>query len=964
MRLLRARRGRKRRPGTHERPRPGGRFPGPAKRSLREHGAGGGPFRQVVASSHGSDAAHRRLGRLARSGATHSAPGTPDLSRSASFTYNAKHLLTSEAAQPGSPLALVTKRRYDRFGNAVRVESRPAAGGTARATATAYDAIGRFAVSAANAVGHTEAYVRGTRFGELRSRTGPNGRATTWTHDGFGRTLSTTHPNGVTDHVARHWLPDPMCPDADGRAVRCEVSWSQAPGGAVTGRRVACIDRLGRTVRAASTGFDGRAVLADTRFDALGRVASVSRSRFDGDPVYVTAFEHDALGRETRRREQRKGGGWRETLTAYDGVSVTVTAPDGRRERRRLDAAGRLVEAVADLGGLDVRTVHTHDAMGNLLSSRVAGGRATTIEYDALGNKTSMTDPAMGTWNYRHNAFGETVWWADAKGATFSQTFDALGRRTSRTSSEGTGRERRLAESHARTARELLAEAGQVEAAWTSDTVAGAHVYWWRATERDAAGRVTRSVAGNGLATTHRHDPSNGELDSIATGLPWAPLRRLAYEYDDAGSVTRREDAVNGLSEDFAYDGLDRLVRSRATADDPGRPAAYRAETAYAYDARGNLLSKTGVGAYAYDANGRLASVTAPGAAASRYAYDKNGNTLSDGGRAMSWTSGNRLAEVSRGGAALRFAHAPSGGRHRQVAVTGSGTKVTHYMGAAYQRVEEGGSASHRHHVFVGGRLVAVREAPESPAAGAATTRWLHHDALGSVDLVTDHRGRVAAHQGFAPFGERRAGIAHPAARGAPLESAMLVAAATPRGFTGHESLKAVSLVHMNGRVYDPALGRFLSADPFVQSPHDGQSHNRYAYVLNNPLKYVDPSGYSSWTRFRDRVINVAVRAVQVAVAAALMAVGVPAWIAYPLVAARTALLLGGNSNDALRAGGSALLAVWVGGAPFAGGGSRGGGGGAILVAAVTGQAFGGDGPAPACSRTARGPRLSRSCST
>ena len=84
---------------------------GPAKRPLREHGAGGGPFRQVVASSHGSDAAHRRLGRLARPGATHSAPGTPDLSRSASFTYNAKHPLASEAAQPGSPLALVTERR-------------------------------------------------------------------------------------------------------------------------------------------------------------------------------------------------------------------------------------------------------------------------------------------------------------------------------------------------------------------------------------------------------------------------------------------------------------------------------------------------------------------------------------------------------------------------------------------------------------------------------------------------------------------------------------------------------------------------------------------------------------------------------------------------------------------------------------------------------------------------------------
>jgi hypothetical protein len=48
----------------------------------------------------------------------------------------------------------------------------------------------------------------------------------------------------------------------------------------------------------------------------------------------------------------------------------------------------------------------------------------------------------------------------------------------------------------------------------------------------------------------------------------------------------------------------------------------------------------------------------------------------------------------------------------------------------------------------------------------------------------------------------------------------------------------------MNGRVYDPTLGRFLSADPHIQSPYSSQSYNRYSYVSNNPLKYTDPSGY------------------------------------------------------------------------------------------------------------------------
>ncbi|QOL26172.1 DUF2778 domain-containing protein [Thalassotalea sp. LPB0316] len=60
----------------------------------------------------------------------------------------------------------------------------------------------------------------------------------------------------------------------------------------------------------------------------------------------------------------------------------------------------------------------------------------------------------------------------------------------------------------------------------------------------------------------------------------------------------------------------------------------------------------------------------------------------------------------------------------------------------------------------------------------------------------------------------------------------------------------------MNGRIYDPTLGRFLQADPIIQAPMNSQSYNRYAYVFNNPLSYTDPSGYSAWTKFRDKILK------------------------------------------------------------------------------------------------------------
>ena len=67
------------------------------------------------------------------------------------------------------------------------------------------------------------------------------------------------------------------------------------------------------------------------------------------------------------------------------------------------------------------------------------------------------------------------------------------------------------------------------------------------------------------------------------------------------------------------------------------------------------------------------------------------------------------------------------------------------------------------------------------------------------------------------------------------------------RGYTGHEHLSVFGLINMNARLYDPALGRFLSPDPYVQSPDNSQNFNRYSYCLNNPLRYSDPSGMITW---------------------------------------------------------------------------------------------------------------------
>ncbi len=138
--------------------------------------------------------------------------------------------------------------------------------------------------------------------------------------------------------------------------------------------------------------------------------------------------------------------------------------------------------------------------------------------------------------------------------------------------------------------------------------------------------------------------------------------------------------------------------------------------------------------------------------------------------------------------------------------------------------------------------MVAIRETINS---GAPTTKYLHQDHLGSTDVITSSTGQVLERQSFDAFGTRRIASTW----GAP--GSLITSLFSTRGYTSHEQLDNVGLIHMNGRVYDPELGRFLSADPMVQAPGNAQSLNRYSYVFNNPLSYTDPSGYFSFNPFK-----------------------------------------------------------------------------------------------------------------
>ena len=116
---------------------------------------------------------------------------------------------------------------------------------------------------------------------------------------------------------------------------------------------------------------------------------------------------------------------------------------------------------------------------------------------------------------------------------------------------------------------------------------------------------------------------------------------------------------------------------------------------------------------------------------------------------------------------------------------------------------------------------------------------YIYRDYQGSITHITNSSGTLVQELSYDAWGRLRNPSTQVAYQPGSEPELFL-----GRGYTGHEHLQQFGLINMNARLYDPALGRFLSPDPYVQSPDFTQNFNRYSYVLNNPMSYTDPSGY------------------------------------------------------------------------------------------------------------------------
>jgi len=385
------------------------------------------------------------------------------------------------------------------------------------------------------------------------------------------------------------------------------------------------------------------------------------------------------------------------------------------------------------------------------------------------------------------------------------------------------------------------------------------NILYREVTNIDKFGNVSHETYGNGIKSIKAYDAQTGFLESVTAGKTnGSEMIDFQQYFDGIGNVTQRKDNIVNRQELFGYvEGgsnnlLNRLTSFTVTEDNS-------LNKTYSYDDLGNLKSKSDIGDnYEYGAGNAgihaLTSIRSGGNLLRTFGYDANGNMTSDidstnssNNRTIQYGAFEKPVSISKGSASqIAFRYGSSRERYKRIDNVREGSTPviieTTYLGGYEKVVHTGGARDGKteHKYMLGGVALKV-DTEEGGTQTATKTRYLHKDHLGSVVAITDELGTETARFRYDPFGKQHTVVSQSATLQTPVTVWL---EDTRRGFTGHEMLSSVDVIHMNGRIYDANIGRFMQADAYIQAPKNMQSMNRYTYVLNNPLSYTDPSGH------------------------------------------------------------------------------------------------------------------------
>ncbi|MFA5418282.1 MAG: RHS repeat-associated core domain-containing protein, partial [Bacteroidales bacterium] len=698
-----------------------------------------------------------------------------------------------------------------------------------------------------------------------------SGLITAYEYDGFGRLQQTTYPDGVVDKSRLYWVTE----NPDNPDYALFYIWSQRSGEQEV---LSFADQMGRNLLTVSKDAKDRKVYTETKYNNMGQVAQSSNPHYSTSDLLWTTYEYLTTG------AVKKVISPTATIEyTYNGrITTTNNTTLGIQTSKEANAIGQVVKATDPGGSID----YTYYSSGQP-KAITAGGATTLLYYDDAGYQEKLIEPDAGTILYDYNPFGELVSQTNANLHTYTMTYDGLGRITKKTlegslddittytycpeGSHGFGQLQSVSGSNGMQTSYIYDDKSRVieknqlidgkKYNFTYDyNVYGKarNVTWptgfsikyrykkgylsaveenstgnklWDLADINARGQVTQYQLGNGLLTTKGYD-DYGFPTTIYTDRG---VQDLEYDFNiNSGNLIWRQATVSGqtLKENFTYDvsGLN----NRLTTWKVGTGIQYSVD----YFDDGNMNTKTGVGTYLYgtgnDGPHAVSRIKDPDAAYLAMAKINK--------QELTYTGFDKTATIRQynpanpeQASALEITYGPGQSRKlTKLFLAGDLVKTKTFVDGTFEIEEDAnGNLRHLHYLSGGDGLFAIYVTDQD---GKATMNYIHKDYQGSFETITDNKGTVVERLSFDPWGRRR-NATDWTFNNVPETYTF------DRGYTGHEHLVVFGLINMNGRMYDPMLGRFLSPDNYVQAPDYTQNFNRYSYVMNNPLKYTDPSG-------------------------------------------------------------------------------------------------------------------------
>lgn len=397
---------------------------------------------------------------------------------------------------------------------------------------------------------------------------------------------------------------------------------------------------------------------------------------------------------------------------------------------------------------------------------------------------------------------------------------------------------------------------------------------YWYAQQANARGEITQEAmqvsadnANTSISISRAYDEATGlvtcinaaespALGTCNSGLTGSGvIQSDGYQWDMYGNLQNRGSAITGLNETLGYDNDSRLNSittqlngATVVTDAP----SYKDQSS---GTPGDIAARNGA-TYSYPNPGlplphAVSSIKLPNGTTRNFAYDADGNLLSESGdvnRILTWYSYNKPATIGSGAVSEAFSYGPDHDRYQRVDHQSNGDVVTTmYVGGVFEAQSDSlsGTTTYRNYIMAGTEVVAV-DSFQGTAGNAAseTVNYYFHDHLGEVEAVSNNAGQQVVQYSYDAWGKARPASGSSAFVTPVWGTCNPSLAGRHAGYGTHENIDDECVVHMEGRVYDPEMGRFLSADPTMQDPISTQGYDRYGYIQDNPLSGIDPDGY------------------------------------------------------------------------------------------------------------------------